>query len=321
MRYGHVPVHPAATKIASIFFGQINSIEMEAMFCVMDAVNWHLLCHQHQPQPFGKFGYGSRPIHFTWHSLVEPRWRMPSSHWPMGEFYLDKTFQLQKQAFTIVYIPALDWDGDHDSSPPDPSEFGEQKDETDYHSHVWTILALQPPGEDRYEWTQPRSPKRVSPNNVAILNILEHGLQLASEAHRAMADAFDKEFGSESLITDPDSHDKLLIDDDNFSRSRKYFWSVNFLETAMAQIDQTEQEIDIFLKTMEKRIRSSWISGRTLRLRVKSREECGKIADAQVENLKKCINELQVIRSRFDKTRKRVLVLRDGVSLPPSLPH
>ena len=64
-----------------------------------------------------------------------------------------------------------------------------------------------------------------------------------------IADYFDNLLVEKNGLLNPDYHDSLLTDDSTFTRSKKYFWAIEFLKVAessvLDNIDQTGRFIDL----------------------------------------------------------------------------
>jgi hypothetical protein len=96
-----------------------------------------------------------------------------------------------------------------------------------------------------------------------------------------IADYFAKLIGHRDTLSDPDSHDSLLFDDDSFSRSRRYFWAINYL----AEVDSS-------------------IAGNIVELERFARRN----KDIRVQ-----LDQLQYLRGRLQSYREEAIALRDGV--------
>lgn len=88
------------------------------------------------------------------------------------------------------------------------------------------------------------------------------------------------------ILSDPDAHDSLLFDDDSFSRSRRYFWAINYLA-----------ELDIS------------ISGNIVEL-----EKFENIQRFRFGPLRDQLIQLKFLRERLRDQREEAIALRDGVS-------
>jgi hypothetical protein len=86
------------------------------------------------------------------------------------------------------------------------------------------------------------------------------------------------------VLSDPDAHDNLLFDDDSFSRSRRYFWAINYLAELDISISGNIVELEKFAK----------------------RDSSGSLRDQ--------LSQLQFQRERLRNQRDEAIALRDGVS-------
>lgn len=56
-----------------------------------------------------------------------------------------------------------------------------------------------------------------------------------------------------TVIVDPEGHDRLLFDDEKFSRSRLYFWMLSSLETFIDMMEDTKLNCERFQEDVRKR--------------------------------------------------------------------
>jgi hypothetical protein len=98
------------------------------------------------------------------------------------------------------------------------------------------------------------------------------------------------------LLLGPEGHDMLLFDDDSFSRSRKYFWVINFLAECNSRIDENIQELDNAV--------SDWV--RKLE-RGKLDDYMNRISDKRFE--------LTEVQDQLKAKCAETIALRDGVRL------
>ena len=111
----------------------------------------------------------------------------------------------------------------------------------------------------------------------------------------------------ESTILFPERHDELLWDDENFTRSRTYFWAIN----ALAQ----------FHKTLTSTL-YQWEN--YYNARIKPFQDLELLTEYDLRNLQaieKDISSLQSIKLHFAEQRESTKSLRDGVSFPTAHPY
>jgi len=111
-------------------------------------------------------------------------------------------------------------------------------------------------------------------------------------------DYFSMLIGHRNSLPDPDIHDSLLFDDDSFSRSRRYFWAINYL----AELDTS---IAGNLAQLE-----AWIAKWPDHLHVLK-----KGINVEVKTLPEQMEQLKALQGKFRALRLEALALRDGVSL------
>jgi hypothetical protein len=91
--------------------------------------------------------------------------------------------------------------------------------------------------------------------------------------------------GHRDTLSEPDAHDSLLFDDDSFSRSRRYFWAINYLAELDISISRNIIQLDTFIGE-----------------------------DSLNKSLREQLNQLQHLRERILGQREEAIALRDGVS-------
>ncbi len=111
--------------------------------------------------------------------------------------------------------------------------------------------------------------------------MIESTIRMVIERWDRIAEYFSKLLGHRDTLSDPDAHDSLLFDDDSFSRSRKYFWAINYLA-----------ELDIS------------ISGNIVELE--------KFAVGN-NSLREQLKQLYYLRERIRDQRDEAIALRDGL--------
>jgi len=97
------------------------------------------------------------------------------------------------------------------------------------------------------------------------------------------------------LLLDPEGHDQLLFDDDSFSRSRKYFWVINFLAECDSRIDENLQEIALAVSEWTKKLEpeGDW--------------------HLYSKHVNEKISKLREIQSNLRVKRAETIALRDGL--------
>jgi hypothetical protein len=112
-------------------------------------------------------------------------------------------------------------------------------------------------------------------------------------------DYFSLLIGHRDSLPDPDVHDSLLFDDDSFSRSRRYFWAINYLA-----------ELDISIAGNIAQL-EAWIAEWPHHLHVSK-----KGMSVEAKTLPEQMEQLKALQWKLRALRLETLALRDGVSLP-----
>jgi hypothetical protein len=176
----------------------------------------------------------------------------------------------------------------------------------------WTILLLTPSSMASIMGGQYYSPS-------FLLNMIESALRRAADPWAAIGTHFSSILDDQTAILHPIDHDKLLFDDETFSRSRRYFWAVDSLETFRTRIMDTIQEWDYFWEARGEGIRKLEVAQR---LRLEYMIKNGNASyyqkrDGSVEkSLKRVhgqITRLKDQNAQFETFYKKTLALREGV--------
>jgi len=117
---------------------------------------------------------------------------------------------------------------------------------------------------------------------------------------------FEQLISGRDVLLDPEQHDKLLTDDDNFSRSKTYFWSINLLSEIVLSIEDNIAEFESCTQRWETSLSFTW----------KMKEsEISQILVAIREKTMSFVGELRARQKRFIDLSNEAKALRDGVSL------
>ena len=116
---------------------------------------------------------------------------------------------------------------------------------------------------------------------MIVPRILAHWVEISEYVEQFIA-------GQDTILHE-DQHDRLLFDDDNFTRSRQYFWVITSIGEFILIIEETINHYKNVAK---------WVS--------RSTDEMRRHRETQ-ENL-------ETTKERFERQRRRATELRDGVS-------
>lgn len=116
-----------------------------------------------------------------------------------------------------------------------------------------------------------------------------------------LAGYFDGLLAEKRGLLDPAYHDSLLTDDKAFTRSKKYFWAIEFLQEAEAGVLNNIAQVGRFLELLETNPPISAIAENTFRARVRR----------HLSTLRK----LEDLKTRFRMKQDEAKALRDGVGI------
>lgn len=131
------------------------------------------------------------------------------------------------------------------------------------------------------------------------LGILSESFDKLEESWREIRSHLEYILDERATIMNPTDHDKLLWDDENFSRSRKYFWAMDALTEFLRSISVNIQEWESFQSA-----------------KIKPYADAKMIDDRHLdylENIEVKILGIKNIRSYFASQLEATRALRDGV--------
>jgi hypothetical protein len=118
-----------------------------------------------------------------------------------------------------------------------------------------------------------------------------------------LADYFDEILSEKKGLLNPNYHDSLLTDDGAFSRSKKYFWAIGFLEEAGNSISANTLQVKRFVELMKSNPPGT--------------ETARKDFQQGIKKHSLSIQKLQALKTRFRHKKEEAMALRDGVSYQP----
>ncbi|KAI5459652.1 hypothetical protein BGZ63DRAFT_255901 [Mariannaea sp. PMI_226] len=238
-----------------------------------------------------------RAFHLSWYQLFpnEDKSKLESSYWKWGHLHGNAGKSLQQRTVTVLYLPYcnyLNYDNPHDVSFTHPKW---QREGTEF----WTILLLAPPSNRDWKWDG-------IPLSLAILEIIRQGLEEAANSWDEIFLDFSARMEGHYPILDPARHDDLLRDDDNFSRSREYFWLMNSLDTFKVEIQDSLDEWKYF-----------WEARETLLRACRSREPRDYYKPITVDQVRERVDDqkqrLQDRHDQFKEMRDQIHSLRESL--------
>ncbi|KAF7958029.1 hypothetical protein EAE96_003596 [Botrytis aclada] len=160
----------------------------------------------------------------------------------------------------------------------------------------WTLLELRPAATFRCD---PELAYQKTTNQEMLVVFTSFVSKVMTEvtiAWTKIIEYFDGLISEKMAFRDPDHHDRLLVDDETFSRSKKYFWAISILKELHVSISKNIEEIERVLEDPRIRIGTANTS-----------------LDLNLEGIRKKLKLLQDIASRLSDKREEALDLRDGL--------
>jgi hypothetical protein len=159
----------------------------------------------------------------------------------------------------------------------------------------WTLLFAGPVGDD------PLGTEQLAFGRLHSLPELLHREATScfasiTKGYEELLDKIESNLGDRDGILDPDNHGKLLIEDQSFERSRRYFWTIDALDTFGGTLEESLKIFELFTSNIQERIRGNlpWMA------RQVSEE----------------VTHAQKLLERIKAVKERTKTLRDGVRMP-----
>jgi hypothetical protein len=104
----------------------------------------------------------------------------------------------------------------------------------------WTIIASSPP----HSWVNENILQHDLSFCAALVTIIHNLVGPALSEWDPIVDYFDSLLAEGQYICSPKDHDRLLVDDENLTRSRKYFWLMTSIDEFSVLLTQTIQALE-----------------------------------------------------------------------------
>lgn len=135
-------------------------------------------------------------------------------------------------------------------------------------------------------------------NGPAILmDTIEFSVHMVIDRWEEVADYFGRLIGHRERLADPEAHDSLLFDDDSFSRSRRYFWAINYLAELDISIGENIVQLERCVATWPQYTDFAFHEER----------------QTEKRSLNERLNQLKDLRDRLRALRQDAIALRDGL--------
>jgi hypothetical protein len=264
------------------------------------------------------------PFHITWFKISPNGQRRLYGNWKSGALYgttkrSGPASYLQEMAFTMgIFRSRLGAAGGFYMGEPPVN------DVPDPGFWYWSILHLAPahfyPLHQETSWPDSRYDGHMIP--VAL--ILQ-ALRDAADSWEQVANHLSSLVDDQGAIFDPDEHDRLLFDDNTFSRSRLYFWAIDCLGIFIPSISATMREWRNFWEARKHIFNAGENFIREVRRETGDATIpwCGPLGHLAnlVPQVEDQIARLEALKSRLENMRAQIDTLRNGVSNQCSLPY
>lgn len=132
-------------------------------------------------------------------------------------------------------------------------------------------------------------------------NLVHKSLVTVVSRWDGIAQYFDELLSEKRGLLNPEYHDSLLTDDKTLSRSKRYFWAIEFLKEAGNSIVDNIQQTQRFLAFLESNPPDDRIAESDFNSRVRRHRQT--------------LQKLKSLETRFRQKKEEVVALRDGASL------
>jgi hypothetical protein len=266
---------------------------------VWRAVKKHLRCQRTGETSYAELATkGCLLFHITFYEMLDAKYEVNLTElWPCGELYGDgkglRGRRVRESALTIIAVP----NGEISNCKPTRTIF-------------WTIICLRPLGFPQPHYFERRDD--LSQGNFHDMiddmsDIVHMCLVDLLGRWEEMAEYFEDIFCEKRAVLDPAFHDTLLTDDVTLSRSKKYFWAIEFLKELEKSVVDNIRQVDRFLGL--------------LRDNPPPHSRNPRDFDSRIRKQYACLTKLEILRARFAQKREEAMALRDGVSLLESRRH
>ncbi|RLL97499.1 hypothetical protein CFD26_105485 [Aspergillus turcosus] len=179
----------------------------------------------------------------------------------------------------------------------------------------WSILHLAP-AHFRSLHREAYWSKGNHGHMIPVALILQ-ALEDAADSWEQVANHLSSLIDNQGAIFDPDEHDRLLFDDNTFSRSHLYFWAIDCLGIFIPSISATIREWRIFWEARKNIFRAGENFIRQVRQEARDAVPpwcwLGECLGNLVPQVEDQVARLEALKSRLEDMRAQIDTLRNGL--------
>lgn len=276
------------------------------------AVNRHLNCKRTVDSHHAELEIkGCILFHITFFEILKPTsGKRLTEMWPCGELHSDgqenksKPRQIRESALTASFQNRVNI---HPKFADEVLQIMaipcNELPDSKMQAIFWTMICLRPsqfPHLDYSENIDDLARRRTHEMIDEMSDFIHKALLAVVGRWEEIAEYFDEILSEKKGLLNPQYHDSLLTDDGAFSRSKKYFWALGFLEEAGNSISHNILQTERFVALMKSIRTATKMEHRDFQQRMKKHDLT--------------VQKLQELQIRFRHKKKEVMALRDGVS-------
>jgi hypothetical protein len=280
-----------------------------------EMLHLHINCIRRH-QSYNPYTGNWKAFHVTWYRTLKSvkegmaassgiRPKLAESSWKSGIFF-DNSTEFQQCAFTLKVCPT----GIHNLNGED-GLYGQYS--LAGNGFYLTYMLLTPIGMESRDF--PTSPSLP-------LRIIAAGFKDAANSWEEVVRHLAKMLSDDDdAVFHPERHDQLLFDDSTFSRSRRYFWAADTMDTFQDAIENLLKQWEYWREAWEPRLLHIQDQHRNQLKQRKSDEDGKPHPDYKVVPLKRFwhlvtfeVDRIKEIKADLDKLAAKTKTLREGVS-------
>ncbi|KAK0655942.1 hypothetical protein B0T16DRAFT_23449 [Cercophora newfieldiana] len=231
-------------------------------------------------------------FHLTFYEIIGPDYAPGLTElWPCGELYSNgeeprnRRRRIRESSLTIIAAPG--------------SEVSSSKAAR---SIFWTMICLRPlhfPHPYYFERRDDLSQGNHHEMIDDMSDVAHKCLLSVLDKWEEIAEFFDELLCEKRALFDPNYHDTLLTDDVALSRSKKYFWAIEFLKELEKSVTDNIRQVDRFAAFLRANPPPTSRNSRDFSARIRKQYAA--------------LIKLEALRVRFANKREEAVALRDGL--------